>query len=50
MEFEGEIFPVPVGYHEFLTGKYENYMELPPEEERVRRHNFDAYLSSNSTS
>ncbi|MCB6608394.1 LicD family protein [[Clostridium] symbiosum] len=39
MEFEGYRMPVPSGYNEFLTISYGNYMELPPVEERVLRHN-----------
>lgn len=34
VEFEGERFPIPGKYHEFLTKMYGDYMELPPEEER----------------
>jgi len=33
-KFEGHIFSIPSGYHEILYLKYDNYMELPPEEER----------------
>lgn len=35
VEFEGELFPVPKEYDEFLTRAYGNYMELPPVERRV---------------
>lgn len=48
MEFEGETFPAPVGYDEYLTSKYGNYMEFPPEKERVPHHGFEAYLKDNS--
>lgn len=32
--FEGNFYPVPVGYHAYLQRCYGNYMELPPELER----------------
>jgi lipopolysaccharide cholinephosphotransferase len=35
MQFEGEFFPIPNNYHDYLTKKYGNYMELPPENKRV---------------
>lgn len=44
VEFEGEIFSAPVGYDEYLTSLYGNYMELPPEKERISHHNSEAYL------
>ncbi len=33
-EFEGYNFSIPSGYDKILRVKYDNYMELPPEEER----------------
>lgn len=38
MKFEGEMMPMPIGYKEYLTEYYGNYMELPPENQRVARH------------
>lgn len=38
VEFEGELFPAPVGWQAYLSRNYGNYMELPPEEERCSRH------------
>lgn len=35
LEFEGIMFPVPVKYHEYLTQVFGDYMELPPESERI---------------
>lgn len=32
--FEGDFYPVPVGYHTYLQRCYGNYMELPPEKDR----------------
>ncbi len=35
MDFEGAQYPVPVGYDAYLQRCYGNYMELPPQEERI---------------
>lgn len=43
MEFEGNLYNVPVGYKEILTQLYGDYMKLPPVEKRVRLHSFEAY-------
>lgn len=32
--FEGHTFPIPGGFHDILYLKYNDYMKLPPEEER----------------
>lgn len=37
--FENESFPVPKEYDKVLTCIYKDYMQLPPVEERVFRHN-----------
>lgn len=42
-EFEGERFPIPIGWEEYLTSVYGDYMQLPPEEERKVHHNYKAY-------
>ncbi len=43
VEFEGEMFSAPIGYHELLEQCYGNYMLLPPENKRQTHHTFDAY-------
>lgn len=43
LEFEGHFFPVPAGYHNFLTSYYGNYMELPPEEKRIPYHEYKIF-------
>ena len=42
-EFEGRMYPIPVGYEEYLTCIYGDYMKLPPKEEQVLTHGFRAY-------
>jgi lipopolysaccharide cholinephosphotransferase len=42
VEFEGGKYPAPIGYEEFLTVLYGDFMKLPPENERVN-HGFEAY-------
>lgn len=41
--FEGQQFQVISDYHEFLTKVYGDYMQLPPEEQRIPRHSYKAY-------
>lgn len=43
MKFENNMFPVPVGYDEFLRIRFGNYMQLPPMEQRIAHHNFKVY-------
>ena len=43
MVFEGKEYLAPVGYDQWLRGKYGDYMQLPPEEKRVSHHRFTAY-------
>ena len=38
LEFEGLSFRAPKGYHEILTKIYGDYMQLPPESQRVTHH------------
>ncbi|MDE7107729.1 MAG: LicD family protein [Clostridiales bacterium] len=42
--FENMRFSCFSNYDKYLQGRYGNYMELPPESERVQRHGYKAYL------
>ena len=51
LKFRNDFYNVPVGYHEYLTSIYGDYMEVPPKECRVSNHNYKAYyLNHNVTS
>lgn len=44
VEFEGREFPAPIGYQTYLKKLYgDNYMQLPPIENRVTHHSYKAY-------
>ena len=43
VEFEGKKYKAPVGYDKWLRAFYGDYMQLPPVEKRVRKHDFTAY-------
>lgn len=44
LDFEGKQYSVPKRYDEWLQALFGNYMELPPIEQRVSHHNFQAYI------
>lgn len=43
IEFEGEIFPAPIGYDEYLTCLFGDYLPEPPKEKQKTHHSFKAY-------
>lgn len=44
VEFEGKKYKAPVGYDTWLKAFYGDYMKLPPEEQQVSNHKFEAYV------
>lgn len=42
-DFEDDKYKIPVGYKDYLTKHYGDYMKLPPEEKRVKEHSNIAY-------
>ena len=43
VKFEGFSFKAPANYHEYLTTRYGNYMQLPPEDQRHPYHGGNYY-------
>lgn len=43
IEFEGKEFSIIQDYDNVLSKMYGDYMQLPPEDRRTPRHNFEAY-------
>jgi len=43
IEFEGQKFPAPIGWDEYLTDLYGDYLPEPPKEKQKTHHNFKAY-------
>lgn len=43
VEFEGEKFPAPIGWDEYLTCLYGDYLPEPPKEKQKTHHGFKAY-------
>ena len=44
LEFENNTFPAPIDYDKILTRRYGDYMSLPPVEQQIVPHNFEAYF------
>ena len=44
VKFEGNEFYAPREYHKVLTHLYDDYMQLPPENERCSHHSFNAWF------
>ena len=42
-EFEGREYRVPIGYDKWLRSIYGDYMQLPPVEQQVTHHTFEAW-------
>ena len=49
LPFNGGSFKVPVGYDRQLKMLYGDYMQLPPESERIAHHFYSAYKISDDT-
>lgn len=43
IEFEGKMFPAPIGYDTYLTCLYGDYLPEPPKEKQKTHHSFKAY-------
>ena len=43
IEFEGAMFPAPIGYDTYLTCLYGDYLPEPPKEKQKSHHSFEAY-------
>lgn len=50
VEFEGRKYPAPVGTDSFLREIYGDYMQLPPEKERMPHHEFEAWYKNRDNS
>jgi len=46
--FEGYRFCIPKKYHEILTATYGDYMQLPPEDQRVGVHDYELTMADGS--
>ena len=44
VEFEGKQYPAPIGADALLRKLYGDYMKLPPEDQRISHHIFEAWM------
>ena len=44
LHFEGKLYSVPVGWDEWLSNRYGNYMKPPPLEQQKTHHDCNAYI------
>lgn len=42
--FEGKIYKAPIGFDAYLRELYGDYMKLPPKENRISNHSFEAFI------
>lgn len=42
-DFEEKEFKIMIGYHEYLSNVFGDYMQLPPKEKQVAHHSFNAF-------
>ena len=47
LDFEGHQLNAMVGYKEYLTSLYGDYMKMPPKDKQVSHHNFRAFYKEN---
>lgn len=47
-EFENHLMPIPVGYHEYLSIAFGDYMTPPPKEKQIAHHDMVFYDLDNS--
>lgn len=48
LEFEGRKYLSPVGYDSVLTKTFGDYMKLPPKDEQISHHQFDAWWNDSN--
>ena len=48
LPFENKKYPAPIGYKDWLSAFYGDYMKLPPKEKQVSEHKFKAYYKGDN--
>ncbi len=48
VSFEGENYPAPSRFDEYLTALYGDYMKLPPEDKRESHHSYSSWWIENN--